>query len=90
MRVEVAFALPGVQVLEAVELDEGASVGDAIDGAGLSSRFPDEQIDALPVGIWGHVVERDHRLRDGDRVEIYRPLDMDPREARRQRSGASS
>lgn len=90
MRIEVAFALSGMQVLEVIELEDGARVGDAVAVSGLSSRFPDEQIDALPVGIWGHVVARDHALKDGDRVEIYRPLEMDPREARRQRSGASS
>lgn len=88
--VEVVFALPETQVLEAVELGDGASVQDAIDASGLRERFPEEQLDDLPTGIWGHLAEREQRLSSGDRVEIYRPLAMDPREARRQRSGASS
>lgn len=90
IRVEVVFALPEIQVLEAVELRDGASVQDAIDASGLAERFPEEQLDALPTGIWGRVAEREQRLKSGDRVEIYRSLVLDPREARRQRSGASS
>ncbi|NIV18987.1 MAG: RnfH family protein [Woeseiaceae bacterium] len=90
MNVEVVFALPETQVLVTVELDEGATVQDAIDESGLVDRFPDDRLDALPAGIWGHPVERNRALSDGDRVEIYRPLAMDPREARRQRSGSSS
>lgn len=90
MNVEVVFALPETQLLVAVELDKGATVQDAIDASGLNERFPDDQLNALPTGIWGQPVERDRALSDGDRVEIYRPLAMDPREARRQRSGASS
>jgi putative ubiquitin-RnfH superfamily antitoxin RatB of RatAB toxin-antitoxin module len=88
--VEVVFALPEIQVLESVELHDGASVQDAIDASGLPERFPEERLDALPTGIWGHLAEREQRLNNGDRVEIYRPLVMDPREARRQRFGASS
>ena len=84
IRVEVVFALPDEQFLEAVSLDEGATVGDALDAAGLASRFPDEDFAAMPVGIWGEVVERDRRVRDGDRVEVYRPLERDPKEARRE------
>jgi putative ubiquitin-RnfH superfamily antitoxin RatB of RatAB toxin-antitoxin module len=88
--VEVVFAVPENQVLVSVELREGATVQDAIDTSGLPERFPEEQLNALPTGIWGHPVEREQRVSDGDRVEIYRPLAMDPREARRQRSGSSS
>ena len=90
MKIEVVFAVPEAQVLVAIEMDEGATVQDAIDDSGLVERFPDEQLNALPTGIWGHAAERDQSLKDGDRVEIYRLLAMDPREARRQRLGASS
>lgn len=90
IKVEVVFALPGEQALVSVELNEGSTVQDAIDASGLAARFPREQLDALPTGIWGHPAERGQRVRQSDRVEIYRPLAMDPREARRQRSGSSS
>jgi putative ubiquitin-RnfH superfamily antitoxin RatB of RatAB toxin-antitoxin module len=82
--VEVAFALPDRQVLAAVELAEGATVAEAIEATGLARRFPAAKVESLPVGIWGRVSTRDRVLADGDRVEIYRPLQIDPREARRQ------
>lgn len=81
--VEVVFALPRQQLLVEVSLKEGATVADAIDASGLAARFPDEQIEALPTGIWGRPADRDHAVSDGDRVEIYRPLEIEPREARR-------
>lgn len=84
LQVEVVFALPDRQVLVTVSLDAGATVADAIVASGLPAQFPAEQLDSLPTGIWGRAVERDQSVSDGDRVEIYRPLELDPREARRQ------
>jgi uncharacterized protein len=83
IRVEVVFALPARQDLQTVSLPAGATVADAIEAAGLAARFPQEQIDALPAGIWGKIVTRQRRVRDGDRVEVYRPLELDPRDLRR-------
>jgi len=88
IRVEVAFALPARQILRSVRLDAGATVADAVAAAGLAAEFPDEAIDMLPAGIWGQVVAREQRLKDGDRVEIYRPLELDPRELRRKLAAA--
>ena len=82
--VEVVFALPRRQVLLGVNLEEGSTVADAVEASGLAAQFPEEQLDALPTGIWGRPADRDCVVRDGDRVEIYRPLEIDPREARRQ------
>ena len=82
--VEVVFARPGKQVLLNVEIEAGATVADVIAESGIGTRFGAEEFDGLPVGIWGRVVDRDHEVRPGDRVEIYRPLVIDPREARRQ------
>ena len=84
LTVEVVFALPGRQKLVEVSLSQGATVGDAVAASGLSTRFPDNDLSACETGIWGRVVSLDKPLADGDRVEIYRPLEMDPREARRQ------
>ena len=86
LTVEVVFALADQQVLVSVRLASGATVGDAIEQSGLVQRFENEQLDALPTGIWGRPVERSQPVSDGDRVEIYRPLEMDPREARRLRA----
>ena len=81
--VEVVFALPQRQMLVDVTLEEGATLADAIEKSGLTAQFPGEQIESLPTGVWGRPVDRNHVLRDGDRVEIYRPLEIEPREARR-------
>ena len=93
--VEVVFALPDRQELVPLVVDHGATVADAIAQSGLERKFPDIRLDELQAGIWGRSVSREHVLGDGDRVEIYRPLERDPREARRllaehQRRGSSS
>lgn len=87
MRVEVAFALPDRQLLATVTVPDDAVVADALRLCGIEERFPDVSFDELQAGIWGQPVERTHALRDGDRVEVYRPLAMDPREARRLKVG---
>jgi putative ubiquitin-RnfH superfamily antitoxin RatB of RatAB toxin-antitoxin module len=84
--VEVVFAGKERQVLLALQLDAGARVADAIKRSCLHEQFPGEPLDTLPVGIWGRPTERSERLRNGDRVEIYRPLEVDPKEARRLRA----
>ena len=85
LRVEVAYALPAEQVLLEVEVDEGATVSDAIARSGMRDRFPDLHVGPGHVGIFGRPVELDAPVRDGDRVEIYRTLIADPRDARRAR-----
>lgn len=84
VRVEVVFATAETQHLDSVALPAGATVADAIALSSLSARFADVDFDELQAGIWGNLVERGHSVSDGDRVEIYRPLELDPRDARRQ------
>lgn len=81
--VEVVFALPERQELVAVRMPAGATVADAIETSGIAGKFPGHDLSACRVGIWGRVVDRHQRLEAGDRIEIYRPLAIDPREARR-------
>lgn len=77
LRVEVVQARPErAEVLE-IRLPEGATVRDALIASGLTGN---------QVGIFGKRVTMQTRLADGDRVEIYRPLAMDPKEARRRRA----
>jgi len=83
--VEVAYALPDQQVLLELEVEEGTTVRQAIERSGILRRYPGIQLARGCVGIFGRRVELDAPLRDGDRVEIYRPLVADPREARRRR-----
>lgn len=87
--VEIAFATPDEQVVIDVTLPEGASVAEALRASAIAERFPDFDFGTASVGVWGRVVARDARVRDGDRIEVYRPLQRDPREARRQRARGS-
>ena len=87
IRVEVVYALPDQQVLVALELEPGACVRHAILGSGILQRFPEVDLERTSVGIFGKVTGLDTPLADGDRVEIYRPLAVDPKDARRVRAG---
>jgi uncharacterized protein len=78
--VEVVFALPGRQTLRRVVLPEGSTVEDALAASGLA-RGPRQS-----VGIYGKEVPARTIVRDGDRVEIYRPLRADPKDLRRARA----
>ncbi len=86
IRVEVAYAEPARQFLEAVELPSGSTVSDAIAASGVEAAFGIEA-SAFDVGIWSRPVERTLALGEGDRVELYRPLTIDPKDARRKRAG---
>jgi uncharacterized protein len=83
--VEVAYAEPQRQFLRRVDLDEGATVADAIAASGIEREFGIDA-SALTTGIWSKPAARDTLLRDGDRVELYRPLAADPKDARRKRA----
>ena len=84
--VEVAYATPEQQVILALKVPEGATVELAIKASGLLNRFPEIAGADIKVGIFGSVCKPDQQLGQADRVEIYRPLIHDPKEARRQRA----
>lgn len=86
LRIEVVYALPEAATVVAVRLAPGATVADAIEASRIRTRHP--EIELLPgrVGIFGRRVPLTRRLRQEDRVEIYRPLIADPRSARRRRA----
>lgn len=84
IRVEVVFATPGRQFLQACSVPCGSNVADAIECSKVSQEFPDLDLNSHAVGVWGKVVEHSTTVREGDRIEIYRPLPVDPRDARRQ------
>jgi uncharacterized protein len=65
-------------------LPEGATVADALRASGLLQRHPGLDTNA-PLGVWGALVAPGALLRERDRVEVYRPLQVDPKEARRLR-----
>lgn len=85
-RVEVTYALPERQWLLAVDLAPGATVADAIEASGIRERVAGLEVDPGRVGIFGKKVTLQQPLKRGDRVEIYRPLLIDPKEVRRARA----
>lgn len=87
LRIEVVFALPERQELIALDVEEGTTVSEAVERSRIASRFPGHDLSRYAVGVWGRIVEPGHRVSDGDRVEIYRPLTKDPQTARRERAG---
>jgi putative ubiquitin-RnfH superfamily antitoxin RatB of RatAB toxin-antitoxin module len=86
IRVEVAYAKPEEQALIALEVEEGATVRQAIERSGVLRQFPEIDLDQQRVGIFGKIAAPDQALQNGDRVEIYRPLIADPKEARKRRA----
>ena len=90
MRVTLAVALPGRQEVIELDLAAGATVADAIAAAELARRFPGVDFAAMRAGVWSREAGPATRLREGDRVELYRPLKADPKDMRRRRAKASS
>jgi len=80
---EVAVAWPELQVVIPVTLPAGATIADAIERSDIRGRFPDLEIDPARLGVFSSLRKPDDPVRDGDRVEIYRPLKVDPKVARR-------
>ncbi len=86
IHVEVVLAMPERQELIALEVAIGSTVADAITRSGVAVMFEGFELDLAKVGIFGQKTSPEQVLRDGDRVEIYRPLIADPKEVRRQRA----
>jgi len=86
LQVEVVYALPQRQVVRVLSLPAGSRVVDAIRASRLVEEFPEIDSATCALGIFGERVDPDTALRTGDRVEIYRPLQADPRETRRRRA----
>lgn len=90
MNVELVYALPDVQYSLLLNLPESATVTDALNAAAQDVVFARFDFADAPVGVWGEVVGRSHVLGEGDRLEVYRPLQADPKAARRARATRSS
>ena len=86
INVEVTYALPERQLILAVNVDAGATVGEAIKHSGIIAKFSEVDLESSKVGIFGKAVTLQTVLREGDRIEIYRPLIADPKEVRRKRA----
>lgn len=86
MKVSVAYSPAPRQVREwALDMPSGSSAKQAVAQCGVLAEFVDLALDSLNVGIWGKRYSLNHKLKDNDRIEIYRPLRVDPKVARRER-----
>jgi hypothetical protein len=85
--IEIAYAKPLEQVLLSLQVSQEINVKQAIMQSNILERFPEIDLDKdNKVGIFGKVVTLNQTLRNGDRIEIYRPLIADPKEVRKQRA----
>jgi len=84
--VEVGYALPHKQALVETKVAEGSTALEAAQQSGISERFGGIDLDKAKFGIFGKAVKSTQVVRDGDRVEIYRPLIADPKEVRKVRA----
>lgn len=84
MKIEVCYADPHGATRISIDLDDGATLGDAIAASRVIERLSLAR-ELLSFGIFGKRADVSAGLRDGDRVEVYRPLIVDPMEARRRR-----
>ena len=86
MLVEIAYALPEEQVIISIKVPTIFNVQQAIEKSGIQKKFPGIDLSKNKVGIFGKKTTLDHPLNDRDRIEIYRPLILDPKEMRRKRA----
>jgi len=86
IRLEIVYASPSEQATLEVELCAGATVREAIERSGILQQFPEIDLTQNKVGRWNHLVTLDEVVSAGDRIEIYRPLLIDPKEVRRLRA----
>lgn len=86
IHVSVVCAAPDRVFLREVDLPQGANVQDAIEACGFRQAWPEVPVSAERLGIFARKADFSTVLNEGDRVEIYRPLKIDPKEARRKRA----
>jgi putative ubiquitin-RnfH superfamily antitoxin RatB of RatAB toxin-antitoxin module len=86
LRIEVCYAHPEFQFLREVIMRAGATIAEAIHDSGIAVELNDVDLESCKVGIYGKIKAMETSLRDGDRIEIYRPLLADPKETRRRRA----
>ena len=86
IHVEIVYAQPQRSIAKSLSLPPGALIADVLKLAAQADDFQDMDLASATVGIFGQVASRDRPLKDGDRIEIYRPLLEEPKLARRTRA----
>ncbi|MFZ2314471.1 MAG: RnfH family protein [Gammaproteobacteria bacterium] len=87
--VEVAYARPDEQRILTVEVEAGCTIQSAIERSGILTLFPEIDLKTQKVGVFSKSRELSDEVKQGDRIEIYRPLLIDPKEARRAKANKS-
>jgi uncharacterized protein len=87
--IEIVYAQPQHSIIKALRVAPGSTIADALAAAAADPDFFGVDLANAPVGIFGRVARRDQPLKDGDRIEIYRPLMEEPKLARRKRLSKS-
>ncbi|WP_187346280.1 MULTISPECIES: RnfH family protein [Idiomarina] len=86
LTIEVAYATPEKQLILTVQVPEGTTVQQCIEQSGIVEHFAEIDLSQQKVGIWNKAAKLDATPRDGDRIEIYRPLIADPKAVRKRRA----
>lgn len=86
--VEVVYATPQQQTVIPLQVPAGTALGQAIVLSGIGQRHPEIDLGTQAVGVFGELATLERVLRDGERIEIYRPLLADPKQARRRRAAS--
>jgi putative ubiquitin-RnfH superfamily antitoxin RatB of RatAB toxin-antitoxin module len=90
LRVEVVYALPGAEDAVNLEVAPGTTLREAVVASGLIARHPEIDLSRQKIGVHGKVKAADAHAAQGDRIEIYRALLVEPKEARRRRAAKKS
>lgn len=92
IKVEVAYATPQKQKILALDVPQGTTVYQAAEMSGIVDEFPEINLEEAKMGLFGKAVRapKDEVLREMDRVEIYRPLIIDPKVARANRAAKAA
>lgn len=85
VEIEVVYGTAGKQLLQRLSVADGTTARQAVLQSRIAEEFPEADIHHAPLGIFGKAVKDDTVLRNKDRVEVYRPLLIDPKEVRRRR-----
>lgn len=84
--IQVCYALPEIALLIDIEVEQGATLEQAIQQSGLLAKYPEIDLAVNKTGVFGKLRKLSELARAGDRIEIYRPLQADPMESRRRRA----
>jgi putative ubiquitin-RnfH superfamily antitoxin RatB of RatAB toxin-antitoxin module len=86
IHIQIVYVQEQQAIVKALPMAQGSRLGDALAAAGGAAEFSGVDLANAPVGIFGRLARKDQELKDGDRIEIYRPLKIEPKAARRARS----